>query len=234
MSYLNAFLKNILDFFYNMTGNYGVAIILLSLAVMVATFPLNLKQMQFTKSMQLLKPETEEIKKKFKGDKEKINQATMALWTKYGVNPASGCLPMLIQLPVLFGMFAVLQTDQLFASNPIFLGLNLTLPGRGGSAIALGVAYWILPLLSVVTTYWQQVLTTPGDDQTAKTMLYTMPLFMGWITIRFATAIALYWVSRNVFSIVQQYIFNKLITPQLKVVGEDTTIEKRGKDRKDS
>ena len=238
LNFLNPLLKGLLDSLYNFSGSYGVAVILLSLFIMVITFPLNLKQMQFTKTMQLLKPETEEIKKKYKGDKEKINQATAELWQKYNINPAMGCLPLLIQFPVLIAMFSVLQTPGLFDAAPMFLGLNLNLPGTvivNGEAItqtigALPWVYWILPALSVITTFLQSYQITPMDDPSQRTMLYVMPIFMGYITIRFPTALALYWVSRNVFTIGQQYIFTTFKAPRL-VEGEADTGDKRGKNR---
>lgn len=223
MSFINSILRGILDTLFNVTQSYGFAVILLSLFIMVITFPLNLKQMQFTKSMQLLKPETEEIKKKYKGDKNKINQATAELWQKYNINPAMGCLPMLIQFPVLIAMFSVLQTPDLFDQAPFFLGLDLRLPGAvEGVTTTIGALpwfYWILPALSVITTFIQSYQVTPTDDPSQRTMLYVMPIFMGYITVRFPTALALYWVSRNVFTIGQQYVFNMLKTPQL-VEGE--------------
>ena len=227
-------LRSILDSFFAYTGNYGVAVILLSAFIMIITFPLNRKQIQFQKAMQLLKPETEAIKKQFKGDKDKINQATMELWKKYDVNPAMGCLPMLIQLPVLFAMFSVLQTEGLFAANTMFLGLDLTLPNAENTIRMLGVRYWVLPLLAVVTTFWQSYQITPADDQSQKTMLYIMPLFMGYITVRFPTALALYWVSRNVFTIAQQYWMSSFAAaPQMKA-GEAKDNDNSGKNRKDS
>jgi len=230
MQFINSILGGILEFFFAYTGNYGAAVILLSLLVMVVTLPLNLKQMQFTRGMQLAAPETATLKKKYskKEDKDKLNQATMELWKKYNINPAMGCLPLLIQFPVLIAMFNMLQTPGLFAANPMWIGLNLTLPNPENSIFALSLVYWVLPILSVVTTYWQSKQTVQANDQTSRTMLYIMPLFMGYITISFPTALALYWVSRNVFSIVQQELFSRFFRPQL--VGEarsDGTAERR-------
>lgn len=214
MNIIANLLYGVLDAFYSYTGNYGVAIILLSAFIMLITFPLNRKQIEFTKAMQMLKPETEAIKKKYKGDTQKINEATAALWKEYNVNPAMGCLPMLIQLPVLFAMFSVLQTPGLFEAQPMFLGLNLTLPDVENAIRTLPFQYWILPFLAVVTTFLQSYQVTPKDDQSQKTMLYMMPLLMGYITIRFPTALALYWVSRNVFTILQQTWMSSFSTPK--------------------
>lgn len=235
--FLNSLLQGVLDFFFIYTGNYGAAVILLSLLVMIVTLPLNLKQMAFTRSMQLAAPETAALKKKYskKEDKDKLNQATMELWKKYNINPAMGCLPMLIQFPILIAMFNMLQRPGLFADNPMWLGLNLTLPSPEQTIFGLSLVYWILPVLSVVTTYWQSKQTMQANDQTARTMLYVMPLFMGYITISFPTALALYWVSRNVFSIVQQELFGRYFRGRM--TGEartDAVAAEHRKDRKDS
>ncbi len=225
MNIIANLLRGVLDAFYSYTGSYGVAVILLSAFIMLITYPLNKKQIEFTKAMQFLKPETEAIKKKFKGDTKKINEATAALWKEYNVNPAMGCLPMLIQLPVLFAMFSVLQTPGLFEAQPMFLGLNLTLPDVNNAIRTLPWQYWILPLLSVVTTFLQSYQVTPKDDQQQKMMLYLMPLFMGYITIRFPTALALYWVSRNVFTIVQQTWMSSFSTPMRKTGGASSSVD---------
>ncbi len=218
--FLNSLLGGILEFFFTYTGNYGTAVILLSLVVMIITLPLNLKQMGFTRGMQLAAPETAALKKKYskKEDKDKLNQATMELWKKYNINPAMGCLPLLIQFPILIAMFNMLQRPGLFAANPMWIGLNLTLPNAEQSIFGLSLVYWILPILSVVTTFWQSKQTVQANDQTSRTMLYVMPLFMGYITISFPTALALYWVSRNVFSIVQQELFSRFF--RVRVQGD--------------
>lgn len=235
--FLNSLLGGILEFFFTYTGNYGAAVILLSLVVMIVTLPLNLKQMAFTRGMQLAAPETAALKKKYskKEDKEKLNQATMELWKKYNINPAMGCLPLLIQFPILIAMFNMLQRPGLFAANPMWIGLNLTLPNAEQSIFGLSLVYWILPVLSVVTTFWQSKQTVQANDQTSRTMLYVMPLFMGYITISFPTALALYWVSRNVFSIVQQELFSRYFRVGMTgEAGSDAVAAEHRKDRKDS
>ncbi len=236
MEFINSFLLGILEFFFTYTGNYGTAVILLSLVVMLVTFPLNIKQMQFSRSMRLAAPETAALKKKYskKEDKDKLNQATMELWKKYNINPAMGCLPLLIQFPILIAIFNILQRPGLFDANPMWLGLNLTIPNAEQSIFGLSLVYWILPILSVVTTFWQSKQTMQANDQTSRTMLYVMPLFMGYITIRFPTALALTWVARNVFSIAQQELFERFFPVQMKEeAGSDAVATEHRKDRKD-
>lgn len=230
MEIINVMLKTMLDYFFSFTQNYGVAVVLLSLAVTVVTLPLNIKQMQFTRAMRRIQPELDEIKKKYKDDKAKINEATVALWSKYKVNPASGCLPMLIQMPVLWAMFNVLRIPDIFSKQPYFFGLNMTMPSPEVAIMTLPWFYWILPVLTVGTTFWQSKQSMQSTDPSARTMLYIMPLFMGWFTLQFPTALALYWVSRNVFTVGQEYIYAMFVSRGTVEV-EAGTSEKRRKER---
>jgi len=227
MEIINVMLKSMLDFFFNFTGSYGWAVILLSLAVTVITLPLNLKQMQFTRAMRRVQPELDAIKKKFKDDKAKVNEATVELWAKHKVNPASGCLPMIIQMPVLWAMFNVLQVPDIFAQHPLFLGLNMTLPNPENAIMTLPLYYWILPILSVATTFWQSKQTMQSTEPSQRTMLYMMPLFMGWFTLQFPTALALYWVSRNLFTIGQEYLYTFFTGRRTMEVEAETNAQRR-------
>jgi len=230
MDMINSILRAMLEFFFNFTQNYGVAVVLLSLAVTVVTLPLNIKQMQFTRAMRKLQPELDEIKKVHKNDKAKINEATVELWSRYKVNPASGCLPMLIQLPVLWAMFNVLRIPGVFDAQPYFFALNMTLPNPEATIMTLPWFYWILPVLTVATTFWQSQQTMQSSDPSARTMLYVMPLFMGWFTLQFPTALALYWVSRNVFAVGQEYLYSFFFSRETVAV-EAVGSEKRRKNR---
>lgn len=227
MEIINNMLRNMLDFFFNFTQSYGWAVILLSLAVTLITLPLNLKQMQFTRAMRRVQPELEAIKKKFKDDKTKVNEATVELWAKHKVNPASGCLPMIIQMPVLWAMFNVLQVPDIFAKQPLFLGLNMTLPNPQNAIMTLGWYYWILPILTVATTFLQSKQTMQSTEPSQRTMLYMMPLFMGWFTLQFPTALALYWVSRNLFTIGQEYLYTMFIGRKTVEMEAETNAQRR-------
>ena len=106
---IREFLGTIISFFYDLIPNLGVAIILLTIAVGVVMFPLTLKQTRSMKAMQEIQPELKRMQKELKGDKEALQQATMALYKERGVNPAAGCLPLLAQMPVWFALFQVLR-----------------------------------------------------------------------------------------------------------------------------
>ncbi|MFV9672661.1 MAG: YidC/Oxa1 family membrane protein insertase, partial [Acidimicrobiia bacterium] len=105
-------LGGVLNFFYQFIPNLGIAIILLTLAISLVLFPLTLKQTRSMKAMQEIQPEVKRLQKELKGDKEELNKELMALYQERGVNPAAGCLPMIVQMPLWFGLFSVLRSIQ--------------------------------------------------------------------------------------------------------------------------
>jgi YidC/Oxa1 family membrane protein insertase len=219
---------NALLIFYGLMGQqFILAIIALTITIRVIVFPLSLKQqrsMTMMQSMQKSK-EWQDIQKKYKGDREKLGQEQMRLYREYGVNPAGGCLPMVIQFPVLIGLYqsinrvlavAPLQLVDLAPRvyfpalaalvpvNDQFLWLNLGQPDP----------YYILPVLVVVTTWAQQkLLTTPtGDPQSQsmnQTMQYMMPLMFGFFALSFSAALSIYFVASNLIGVAQYGIINR-------------------------
>ena len=115
---IREFLGAVVSFFYGLIPNLGVAIILLTVAVGVVLFPLTLKQTRSMRAMQLLQPELKRLQKEHAGDKPGLQQATLALYKERGVNPAAGCLPLLLQMPIWFALFQVLQS---FSASPLVL-----------------------------------------------------------------------------------------------------------------
>jgi len=193
-------LQHILTFFYNMTAsigiaNYGVAIILLTLAIKLILYPLTVKQVKGMKSMQDLQPKMKELQEKYKGNSEKLNKEMALLYKESGVNPLSGCLPLLVQMPILMGIFYAIR-DYHYEQLPSFLWVaDLSQPDH----------LYILPILSAATTYIQQKQTSTDMNQQAKMMMTFMPLFIGYISITFPGGLVLYWVMSNAFQIVQQW-----------------------------
>lgn len=197
MSYVAGVLTNILEWIYGFTGNYGLAIIFLTIIVRLLILPLTASQTRSMKQMQLLQPEIQKLQKKYKNDPERLNRETMELWRKHKVNPLMGCLPILIQIPILYAFFAALR-DYDFLGNPSFLWV----PNLGGPD-----PYYILPILTAVTTFLMSKVTTPATAEgPQQVMLYAMPIFIGWISLSFASGLALYWVVSNLFS-VGQHLF---------------------------
>lgn len=213
-------LRDILAYFFRLTGDYGVAIILLTVAVRVILLPLNVSQMRAMRKMQELAPKAKELQAKYKNDPQRLNQETMKLYREHGVNPVAGCLPLLLQFPILIALFQAFQNPNLNAEAvPAFLGLNLFLPssgqhalvvGLGGIALPLGARYLVLPALAALTTYWQTVASTPaGADPSQRVMLYIMPVMIGYFSLTFPAGLSLYWVVSNLLSILQTYLTPK-------------------------
>lgn len=217
---LTNLLRDALAFFFRLTGNYGVAIILLTVAVKVVLLPLNISQMKAMRKMQEVGPKVKELQSKYKSDPQKLNQETMKLYREHGVNPVAGCLPLLVQFPILIALFRAFQDPRLGPDVvPAFLGLNLSLPAAGQQALALGLTgislplgarYLVLPVLAGLTTYWQTVVSTPvSTDPSQKVMLYIMPLMIGYFSLNFPAGLSLYWVVSNVLGIIQAYFTPK-------------------------
>lgn len=216
------------DFIQGMGAPYswGFAIILFTLIVKLVTLPLNLQQVRSMKATQELQPKLQELQKKYAKDKEKLAQAQMELYREHGVNPLGGCLPTLIQLPILFGLYQALyklaSTGEIVGQRFLWIP-DLAFPTReigikwvwppapefiGWAAAAL---YVILPVLTVVTQIAMQRMTTsptasqdPQQAAMQQTMLI-MPFMFGFITLQVPAGLTLYWVTSNIFSMIQQY-----------------------------
>lgn len=187
-----------MGWFVDLTGSYGVAIILLTIAFRLLVLPLTLYQMKSMKKMQEVQPLVKELQAKYKEQPDKLNQEMMSLYRKEGINPLSGCLPMLIQMPFLYAVFAVVRGF---------------VPPEGVSAFFLGINLmekdprFILPGLTVVAMFVQSYLGGMGNDPNQKMMTYMMPLLFGWITFNMPAGVVLYWVVGTVFGLAQQAIY---------------------------
>jgi YidC/Oxa1 family membrane protein insertase len=188
-----------MNFFFLWTGSYGLAIIILTVVIRVILFPFTITQMRTMRKMQELQPELKKLQEKYKKDPQRLNKETMELWRRERASPLSGCLPMLLQLPFLFALFNVLQGFD-YAAQPGFLWL-LDLSKADTS--------YMLPVLAAVTTWWQNKIMTPSTgqgDATQRVMGIAMPLMIGWMALRFAAGLSLYWVVSNLLGILQQYL----------------------------
>jgi YidC/Oxa1 family membrane protein insertase len=196
LSSISNFLTDILVTINGFTGNYGISIILLTIGIRGVLLPLTYSQVRSTKKMQELQPEVQELQDKYKDTPEKLNEETMKLWKEHNVNPMAGCLPLVIQLPILWAFFRALTGFEGLADAAF-----LWIPSIGSPD-----PYYILPVIAGAATFVQSRLTTPGGAEgTQKTMLYMMPLFIAWISSRYPAGLALYWSVSSVFGAVQQY-----------------------------
>lgn len=187
-------------FFYGIVQNYGVAIIFLTILVKIITLPLTLKGMNSMKAMTKIQPEVMALREKFKNDPQKLNIATMELYKKHNVNPMSGCLPLIIQIPIFFALYkALLLSIEL--KNAPFFGWIVDLSAKD--------PYYITPIIMGVTMFIQQKMTPSTADPMQQKILLAMPIIFTFLFLNFPSGLVIYWLTNNVLSIIQQYIVNK-------------------------
>lgn len=229
MYFLAKFIGPILGFIYDFTGNYGLSIILLTILMKVALIPLSIKQVKSTNKIQKLQPELKKLQEKYKNDKETLNKKTMELYSENGANPLSGCLPLLIQMPIIFGLFGALRMPETYvfagdmeaaklATEMSFLWIkSLSEPDLLSNVLASGPS-WLLalpgifPIVSAISTYFSMSMNgsaQQGGSQ-MKTFSLMMPLMILYMGAQFASGLILYWTVSNVFQIGQQVLIPKL------------------------
>jgi len=214
--------------FYDLIPNYGLSIILLTVLINVLLFPLTLKQTRSTRAMQEIQPEVKKLQKQYKEDPETLNKEMMALYKAKGVNPAGCLLPMLVQMPVWFGLFRLLRDPLSFMPEgskilaalqqglPKFLGMDLGLtPKDAMSAGWVGAIPYLMVVLLVVATGWIQSKqatppSTDGKGGQAQLMTRIMPLMFGVFSFSFPAGLNLYFVTANMFRVGQQALIFRL------------------------
>ena len=197
---IEAILHWILEFFHGITAsvgfdNYGLAIIMLTILIKLCLYPLTVKQVKSMKGMQDLQPKMKKLQEQYKNNPQLMQQKIGELYKEAGVNPLAGCLPLIIQMPILMGMFYALQNFS-YTGTPGFMWLpTLSEPDP----------LYILPVLSALTTFLQQKQTTTEMNQQMKIMMIFMPIFIGYISLNFPAGLVLYWVTMNIVQIIQQW-----------------------------
>lgn len=195
-------LAQALTFFVELTGNFGLAIILLTLAIKVVLHPLTRKQLKSMKAMQALAPQMTALREKYRDNKQQLNVEMMSLYRAHNVSPFSGCLPTLVQLPVLWGLFSVLQRQGIF-SGASFLGIALEArPGFG--EIARDPILAIVPLLVGLTTYFQQQMSIT-DPQQARMFIF-MPILVAYFATQFPVGLSIYWIISTAAYIAEYFL----------------------------
>lgn len=216
MATLENIISQSIQFFYDLTAtlgfpNYGIAIILFTIAIKLVLSPLTVKQAKSMRVMQELQPKVQEIQKKHKNNPQKSQELIMELYKKYNANPFSGCWPILIQMPILFALFRSLRVffnpemapEYVNFAHVGFLWVpNLGLPDP-----------FILPVLVAIGTFLQQKVTMGSvnleQNPNQKVMLYFMPLFIGWISRTFPAALALYWLMYSITGMIEQTLIRR-------------------------
>ena len=222
----------LLMWIYNLVGNYGAALIILTFIVKLVLYPLYAKQIKTTASMTDISEKTQEIQKKYANDKERMNEEIQKMYSETGFNPMSGCLPMVIQFPIIMGLFALLRNPMkympagdtmIFANHESFFWIkDLAQPDM-----------WVLPVLAAVATFFafsmnNAMVAQPGQSagQTKAmnaVMKYVFPLSILWLARSYPAGLAIYWAGGQVM----QIFFNIRINKMRAKMNEEREANKR-------
>jgi len=200
-------LLSLMRWFYGFTGNYGIAIILVTIIVRLVLFPLSYKGMLSMKKMQKLQPRVAALKEKFKDDKERFQKEMMALYRKQKMNPLGGCLPIMLQIPIFIALYQALLGAIELRHSP-FMFWIVDLSAKDG--------LYITPLLMGISMIVQQKLTPTSLDPTQARIMSFMPWVFMFFMINFPAGLVVYWFTSNVLGILQQLAINRIKVPELK------------------
>jgi len=200
-TFASAPLFKYLMWLYSLLGNWGWAIMALTLTIRLIMYPLTYKGMVSMQKLKQISPKVKEIQAKYKGDPARMNAAVMEMYKKHGANPLGGCLPMLLQIPVFFAIYRVLLNAVELQGAPWILWID---------DLSKMDNYFILPILMGATMFYQQKITPNNftDPMQEKIFKY-LPVIFTFFFITFPSGLVLYWFTNNLFSIAQQYMVNK-------------------------
>lgn len=193
--------------------SYGLAIILMTIIIRIILFPLNYKQIKSQVKMSEIQPQLKQLQAKYKNDPQKQQLEMQKLYKENGVNPLGGCLPLLIQWPILIALYYVfnnLGTNEKDIADATFLGLKLM-----GIAAMNNPFTWVLPLLSGALTYYSTTIMTsknadPAQIKQTRTMSIGMSLMITFMSFKFSTALVLYWVTNSIVQIAQTVLMKRM------------------------
>ncbi|WP_236838922.1 membrane protein insertase YidC [Caldalkalibacillus salinus] len=180
-----------------MLDRYGWSIIVVTIIIRLLTLPLMVKQLKSSKMMQALQPEMQKIREKYKTDQQKLQQETMKLFQKHNVNPLAGCLPILVQMPILIAFYHAIFRHEL-------------IPGHTFLGIELGEPFWGLAILAGITTYGQQKMMGAQSNPQMRILMVILPVMITVFAFYFPAALSLYWVIGNLFTITQTYFMKDM------------------------
>lgn len=184
-----------LDWFAELAWEeYGIAILIVTIIIRTLVLPLTIKQYRSSKAMQALQPDLKKIKEKYKDNTQKQQEETMKLFQTHGVNPLAGCFPLLVQMPILIALYhAIMRNPDIYTHKFLWLELGEKDP------------YYILPLLAALTTFLQQKVMSSTMPAQMQSLLIIFPILIFVMAMNFASALPLYWVYSNIYTIVQSY-----------------------------
>ena len=205
-TFISAPLFKVLEWFHDLVGNWGWAIVLVTLLIKLILFPLSYKGMMSMQKLKDLAPQMKELKEKYGKDPQKMNAKMMEMYKKHGANPMGGCLPLLLQIPIFFAIYRVLL-------NAVELqGAEWTLWITNLSQMD---PYFVLPILMGASMWYQQKITpNTMTDPMQQKIFQWLPVVMTIFFVTFPAGLVLYWLVNNVFTIAQQYIINQAFEKQ--------------------
>ena len=207
---------------------WGFAIVTLTIIIRAVMWPLQNKSTRAMKRMSKLQPEMKELREKYADDPGRMNQEMMKMYREYGINPLGGCLPLLVQIPIFFGFYIMLQYAVELRQQSFLWVEDLALPDTVAtlpfSLPFLGDGVNLLPTVMAVTMVLQMALTPKTGDKMQRRLFMMMPIIFFFFCYNFASALALYWTTSNIFAIVQMLITRRLPEPELKKKG----VKKKG------
>lgn len=212
----------LLDRLGALLGNFGFAVIGLTILVRLAMWPLHAKAHGTSKRMAQLTPKITAIKEKYADDPQKTHQETMKLWSDYGINPMGGCLPAFVQMPIFIGYFRMLSSAAELRHEPFVFWLrDLSAPDTifllpEWVPLVGGGPFNLLPFLMAGTSYLQFAMMPQTGDKNQRMMFMMMPIMFLFFCYNYASALALYWTTQNIISMGQTWILNKRPIPELK------------------
>jgi YidC/Oxa1 family membrane protein insertase len=209
MEWLGVPILKLMNWVYRHVGNYGVAIILLTVISKVLFYPLTVKSLRSMKAMQALQPQVNALRSKYKSDPRKLQEETLALYRKYKVNPMGGCLPMVAQVPIFYALYLALSVSVELQNAPFLClgrlwGVDLWICDLAGHDPT-----YVMPILMGISMFVQQKMSpTMGDPRQAKMMLF-MPVVFTFMFLNLPSGLVLYWFVSNVLQILQQWYMNR-------------------------
>ncbi len=191
-----------LKYIYDIVGNWGWSIVIITVLIRLILYPLTYKGMVSMNKLKDLAPKIKELQKKYKGNPQKLNASMMELYKKHGANPMGGCLPMLIQIPIFFAIYRVLLNAVELKHAPWIGWIE---------DLSVADPYFILPILMGASMFWQQKITpTNFTDPIQEKIMKFLPLIFTLFFITFPAGLTLYWFVNNIFSVAQQYYVNSI------------------------
>lgn len=198
--FISEFLFNVLDWVHAVVKNWGWAIVIVTLAIKTLLFPLAAKSFKSMAKMRKFQPEMERIRENYGEDRQLMGQKMMELYKKEGINPASGCLPILVQIPIFLAFYYMLMESVELRQAPWILWIH---------DLSIKDPLYILPIINMVLMFIQQRLNPPPTDPMQRRVMMFLPLIFGVFFLFFPSGLVLYWAVSNLFSIIQQYLITK-------------------------